>query len=163
MSDPKANIMTIQDLLKGKHTGFDAADEIKIKMIRLKIKSDREEIWIGGIKQTMDLRDIYKYHREDLFEEYVKEETSAVFDGVEYVVVFLAEDGTDSRLVGVYENQGKDKTKSKELGLNYYDLVALNEFDSLKDRVVVDWGKGHMRLDEGWRIINPRNTVSWMS
>lgn len=107
MSNP-ANIMTIQALLKGKNKGFDGSE--KIKMIRL--KSDREEILIGGDKQSMELRDIYKYHK-DQFEEYFKEETDAIFDEAEYVIVFLAEDGTDSRLVGVYENKGKDpKTKT---------------------------------------------------
>lgn len=136
-----ANIMTVQALLSGRHNGFDNSD--KIKMIRL--KTDRKkDVEIGGKKQEMDLRDIYKYHR-DRFEEYFKEESDHIFDDVEYVVVLLAEDGTDSRLVGVYINQGKNLLKSKELGLHYYNLVALKEFESLIDRVIVDWGKGHGR------------------
>lgn len=142
-----AKIMTVQTLLSGRHDGFDNSDKDKIKMIRL--KTDREkDIIIGGEKQEMDLRDIYKYHR-DLFEEYIKEEESEVFKNVEYVVALLAEDGTDSRLVGVYENQGKDPLKSKE-GLHYYNLVALNEFDPLIDRVIVDWGLHQEQWHQRW-------------
>ena len=139
--------MTIQDLLQGKHMGFDATDRNRIKMIRL--KSDREKIMIGGDKQSMDLRDIYKYHRTQ-FEEYFKEETHAIFDDAEYIVVFLAEDGTDSRLVGVYENKGKDPNKSRKLNLHYYDLVELPEFAYLKDRVIVDWGMHQQQWHQWW-------------
>ena len=76
MTNNPANIMTIQDLLKGRHTGFDATERNRIKMIRL--KSDREKIMIGGDEQSMELRDIYKYHRPR-FEEYFKEEADAIF------------------------------------------------------------------------------------
>ena len=147
MTNNPANIMTIQDLLRGKHTGFDATDKNRIKMIRL--KSDREKIMIGGDEQSMELRDIYKYHRAQ-FEEYFKEEADAVFDDAKYVVVFLAEDGTDSRLVGVYENKGKDPNKSKKLKLHYYDLVELLEFAFLKDRVIVDWGMHQQQWHQWW-------------
>ncbi len=146
MTNNHANIMTVQALLNGKHKGFDESD--KKKMIRL--KSDRKEITIGGERQLMNLRDIYKYHRNH-FEEYFKEETDSIFDSVEFVVVFLAEEGTDSRLVGVYENQGKDQAKTRELGLNYYNLVALNEFEPLKDRVIVDWGLYNEQWHQWWR------------
>jgi hypothetical protein len=39
------------------------------------------------------------------------------------------------------------------LGLYYYNLVALKEFEFLNDRVVVDWGGGHgpERLDYWWK------------
>ena len=67
MTNNPANIMTIQDLLHGKHHGFDTTDTDKIKMIRL-ISDRKEEIKIGGRPQKMELRDIYKYHR-DQFEE----------------------------------------------------------------------------------------------
>ena len=147
MTNNPANIMTIQYLLRGKHTGFDATDKNRINMIRL--KSDREKIMIGGDEQSMELRDIYKYHRAQ-FEEYFKEEADAVFDDAKYVVVFLAEDGTDSRLVGVYENKGKDPNKSKKLKLHYYDLVELLEFAFLKDRVIVDWGMHQQQWHQWW-------------
>lgn len=147
MTNNPANIMTIQDLLRGKHTGFDATDKNRIKMIRL--KSDREKIMIGGDEQSMELRDIYKYHRAQ-FEEYFKEEADAIFDDAKYVVVFLAEDGTDSRLVGVYENKGKDPNKSKKLNLHYYDLVELPEFAYLKDRVIVNWGLHQQQWHQWW-------------
>ena len=147
MTNNPANIMTIQDLLHGKHNGFDKCDSFKKKMIRL--KSDREKIMIGGDEQSMELRDIYKYHRTQ-FEEYFKEETDAIFDDAEYVVVFLAEDGTDSRLVGVYENKGEDPNKSKKLNLHYYDLVELPEFAYLKDRVIVDWGMHQQQWHQWW-------------
>ena len=147
MTNNPANIMTIQDLLHGKHNGFDESENSKKKMIRL--KSDREKIMIGGDEQSMELRDIYKYHRAQ-FEEYFKEEADAVFDDAKYVVVFLAEDGTDSRLVGVYENKGKDPNKSKKLKLHYYDLVELLEFAFLKDRVIVDWGMHQQQWHQWW-------------
>ena len=147
MTNNPANIMTIQDLLQGKHNSFDTTDRTRIKMIRL--KSDREKIMIGGDEQSMELRDIYKYHRAQ-FEEYFKEEADAVFDDAKYVVVFLAEDGTDSRLVGVYENKGKDPNKSKKLKLHYYDLVELLEFAFLKDRVIVDWGMHQHQWHQWW-------------
>lgn len=148
MTNNPANILTVQALLSGKHDGFDKSH--KIKMIRL--KSDRKEIMIGGKTQKMELMDIYKYHR-DQFEEYFKEETKPVFDDVEYVVVFLAEEGWNSRLVGVYENKGKDLKKSKQLNLNYYKLVALSEFEFLIDRVIVDWGEHNENSCQGWKNV----------
>ena len=140
-----ANIMTIQELLQGKHIGFNESS--KKKMYRL--KSDRKNIMIGGEKQTMELLDIYKYHR-DQFEEYFREESKHNFDNVEYVVVFLAEDGWDSRLVGVYENQGKDLVKTKQFGHNYYNFVALSEFEKFNDRVIVDWGDNNQNPLQSW-------------
>lgn len=151
--DNNKNIMTIQELLQGKHQGFDASS--KKKMYRLKSnRKDKErkkdkEIVIGGEKQTMELLDIYKYHR-DQFEEYFREESKHDFDNVEYVVVFLAEDGWDSRLVGVYENKGKDWEKTKQLGHNYYNFVALSEFEKFNDRVIVDWGDNNQNPLQSW-------------
>ena len=144
-----ANIMTIQDLLRGKHHGFDTTGTDKIKMVRL-ISDRKKEIKIGGKPQKMELRDIYKYHR-DQFEEYFKEEEKERFKDTKYVVVFLAEDGWDSRLVGVYVNLGKDLAKSKKLDLNYYNLEMLHEFEFLNDRVIVDWGKGTNQF-HGWNV-----------
>ena len=148
MSMPEANIMTIQDLLKGKHTGFD--NSTKKKMYRL--KSDRKEIRIGGELQTMELLDIYKY-RGNQFDEYLREEPNHNFDDVEYVVVFFAEYGWDSRFVGVYENQGKDNAKTKQLGYNYYNFEKLDVFDRFKNRVIVDWGDKNENPLQKWNTI----------
>lgn len=147
MSNPNANIMTIQDLLKNKHTGFDESS--KKKMYRLKSDRKDKEIVIGGEPQTMELLDIYKYHKNQ-FEEYLREESKHDFDNVEYVIVFLAEEGWNSRLVGVYENQGKDLTKTKQLGLNYYNFVPLSEFEKFNDRVIVDWGDNNQNPLQSW-------------
>ena len=66
---------------------------------------------------------------------------------------FFAEDGWDSRLVGVYENHGKDKTKTKQLGFNYYNFKALHEFDRFKNRVIVDWGDKNENPLQRWKNI----------
>lgn len=143
-----SHIISIQELFRGIHKGFDESK--KIKMIRLK---DREgKIMIGNVKQSLDLIYIYKFHR-DQFEEYFKEETKPIFDDAEYVVAFIREDGTDSRLVGVYENHGLNAAKSKKLSHNYYDLEPIQEFSHLFDRVVVDWGLHQQQWHQWWNNV----------
>lgn len=143
-----SHIISIQELFRGIHKGFDESK--KIKMIRLK---DREgKIMIGNVEQSLDLIYIYKFHRNQ-FEEYFKEETKPIFDDAEYVVAFIGEDGTDSRLVGVYENHGLNAAKSKKLSLNYYDLEPIQEFGHLFDRVVVDWGLHQQQWHQWWNNV----------
>lgn len=146
--DNTINIISIQNLLRGRNADFDKTD--KIKMVRLSCdRKETHDILIGGEKQQLSLWDIYKYHR-DQFEEYIKEETMAIFNDAEFVVVFIAEKGTDSRLVGVYKNNGRDKEESLKLSTNYYNLELLTEFTPMIDRVVVDWGMKQQQWHQWW-------------
>ena len=97
--------------------------------------------------------------RSDLLEEYQSLQSKPVFDNCNYVISFLATEGTKAILKGVYRVDGKPEKglfevlASSELkallkdhakntqSYHRYKLTRLNNFDGLKDRIIIDWGK----------------------
>ena len=86
----------------------------------------------------------------DLYQAFQK---SPVFRECTHIVTFLGEDGTTSRLIGVYE-VGEERAAAEvvtetiaaehQLGPDhlFYELRKLPAFADLEGRVVIDWGKG---------------------
>ncbi|MGE0441443.1 MAG: GIY-YIG nuclease family protein [Gemmatimonadales bacterium] len=86
------------------------------------------------------------------FDEYQAIQSKPLFHGCSHIVSFLGEDGTRSRLIGVYavgrERKALDvaspamieehKIKAHHI---HYELDLVNAFDDLAGRVVIDWGK----------------------
>ena len=134
----KNNIITIQDLLKGRNADFDASH--KIKMVRHKDNRPMKDRRIMGEPYDCSLYTLYRYDRKR-FMQYASEQRKGIFDNTDYAVLFLGEEGTTARFVGVYMVEGKDANYSMEEGLEFYNLKELTEFSILNERVVIDWGK----------------------
>jgi len=91
--------------------------------------------------------------RRDWLEWYQRYQSKPVFDQCDQIVVFLGEEGCNSRFVGVY-NVGKRSLAADvplpsncpypEWGRSsdfHYDLQKRAGFEDLEDRLVIDWGK----------------------
>ncbi len=128
-------IATIQQILKGRNLEFDNAK--KIKLVRHKDSRPMDERKIQGEPYIGSLYNLYRneYKR---FLKYQNEQRSANFLNVEYIVSFIGEDGTDSRFIGVYKNNGIVGEFEDHL---IFDFKEVPGFEILKERVIVDWGK----------------------
>ncbi len=89
------------------------------------------------------------------FDTYQKYQSKPVFDGCEQIIVFLGEEGFNSRFMGVYNVGARMSAIGAPLPLGcpypqwaaqpdhfFYPLDKRDGFDDLEDRLVVDWGKG---------------------
>lgn len=134
------NKITIQELLFNR--GLNKED--KILLVRQKDK--RETKVIRGIGYTKSLYDIYR-DEPKLFLEYQAEQAEDKFKGAKYIVSFLGEEGTRSRFLGVYLIE--ETITNDPFTKFYYRMIEVKGFESLKERVVIDWGKGTLAYVQG--------------
>ncbi len=114
--------------------------------------------------------DLYNLYRTDKrkFLEYQSRQSKDVFWGVDYIVSFIGESGTLARFIGVFKVAGsKRETKLEEIDekdlkgktkltfgdthmwYHYkYKLIEVGGFEDLKERVIIDWGKGAIKWDQ---------------
>lgn len=118
-------ITTIQQLLENQC--FD--NKTKVKLVR---HTDKR------------FPDLYNWYcsDKDKFFDYFKRQSKLVFSKANFVVAFLGEASTLARFIGVYKVNGVTSIVDKE-GKGYlYDLEELIGFENLKERIIIDWGKG---------------------
>lgn len=122
-------MITIQELLFNR--GLSKLS--KIKLVRHK-------------DARIDLYDLYQTDKKKFFI-YQSQQGRDVFKGVEFLVSFIGEEGTLSRLIGVFKIQKTKKLMQKRKAIDggmyqyHYDIVEVPGFDDLKERVIIDWGK----------------------
>lgn len=100
--------------------------------------------------------DLYNLYRTDKqkFLEYQRQQGKDVFNGVDYIVSFIGEDRTLSRFIGVFQVLHGRKLSQKETSVDggqyqfLYDIEEIDGFDDLKERVIIDWGKGAIKWDQ---------------
>lgn len=140
-------IISIQDLLKGRNRNaeFDAADEKRIKLIRHSGNVLPDSI----IYKDYD-GPVYKlYHTDyELFKKWQEEQADSRMKGVDYLIIFLAEEGCECRFIGVFKNNGYKHSTVE--GVSVYDLQEVEGFEILKDKVVIEWGKGTLSWMQNW-------------
>ena len=136
------SIITIQELLKDRGIDFDAK---KVKLVRhdsLRTPRVQDKIIFDGTLYEMYRRD---YQR---FINYQNEQKIKNFKNVDYIVSFLSEEGTRARLIGVYQNLGIKNTIDGDGAIfNFQEILA---FSNLKDKIVIDWGKGTRQWIQNW-------------
>jgi hypothetical protein len=129
-------MITIQELLYNRGLN----KQSKIKLIRHK-----------------DTRtDLYNLYRTDKakFLLYQRQQGKDVFKDVEYIVSFIGESGTRSRFIGVFKINGSRKLSQKAMSVDggiyqfQYEIEEVQGFDDLKERVIIDWGKGAIKWDQ---------------
>ena len=129
-------MITIQELLYNRGLN----KQSKIKLIRHK-----------------DTRtDLYNLYRTDKakFLLYQRQQGKDVFKDVEYIVSFIGESGTRSRFIGVFKINGSRKLSQKARSVDgalyqfRYEMEEVQGFEDLKERVIIDWGKGTIKWDQ---------------
>lgn len=144
----KDYIISIQDLLKGwnRNTEFDNANESRIKLVR-----HSSEVKPDSFIYKKYNGSVYKLYSTDyaLFKEWQSEQSDSKMKNVDYLVVFLAEEGCECRFIGVYRNYGPKRATGN--GVSEYAIEEVEGFEGLKDKVVIDWGKGTLSWMQNWQ------------
>ncbi len=112
-------MITIQELLFNR--GLDKT--AKIKLVRHK-------------DARRDLYNMYRYKREE-FLDYQRSQSKDVFNGVDYIVSFIGEEGKFARFIGVYKITGGSQLEDKHF---WYETEEEAGFLDLKERVIINWG-----------------------
>lgn len=145
----KDYIISIQDLLKGwnRNSEFDNANESRIKLVR-----HSSEVKPDSFIYKKYNGSVYKLYRTDyaLFKEWQSEQSDSKMKNVDYFVVFLAEEGCECRFIGVYKNYGPKRATGN--GVSEYAIEEVEGFEGLKDKVVIDWGKGTLSWMQNWQL-----------
>lgn len=144
----KDYIISIQDLLKGwnRNSDFDKVNESRIKLVR-----HSGNVLQGSFIYNKYKGSVYKLYRTDyaLFKEWQSEQSDSEMKNVDYLVVFLAEEGCECRFIGVYRNYGPKRATGN--GDSEYTIEEVEGFEGLKDKVVIDWGKGTRSWMQNWQ------------
>lgn len=144
----KDYIISIQDLLKGwnRNSDFDKVNESRIKLVR----HYRKDVQPNSFIYNKYKGSVYKLYRTDyaLFKEWQSEQSDSIMKNVDYWVVFLAEEGCEGRFIGVYRNYGPKRATGN--GFSEYTIEEVEGFEGLKDKVVIDWGKGRSWM-QNWQ------------
>ena len=144
----KDYIISIQDLLKGwnRNSEFDNANESRIKLVR-----HSSEVKPDSFIYKKYNGSVYKLYRTDyaLFKEWQSEQSDSKMKNVDYLVVFMAEEGCECRFIGVYRNYGPKRATGN--GVSEYAIEEVEGFEGLKDKVVIDWGKGTLSWMQNWQ------------
>lgn len=67
---------------------------------------------------------------------YQEEQSKLVFSDCDYIVSFIGQEGTKALFFGIFKVEGVEERSDKY----HYDLTALNELESFKNRIIIDWG-----------------------
>ncbi len=112
-------MITIQELLYNR--GLD--QNAKVKLIRHK-------------DSRQDLYNLYKTDRAE-FLAYQNSQSKDVFNGVDYIVSFIGEEGTLLRFIGVYQIISRKRTIDNRFEYQMSEIIG--QFEDLKERVIIRW------------------------
>ena len=130
-------MITIQELLYNR--GLDpSAIASTIKLVRHK---DQQRT------------DLYNMYRSDkaTFLIYQSQQLEDRFNGANFIVSFIGEEGTLARFIGVYRilnTTEHHETRPSVDGGSYrfeYEMEEVNGFEDLKERVIINWGRGAIK------------------
>lgn len=149
-------IVSIQTLLTGRNADFDKAVKAnRVKLVRQ--KDSRNEVIIRGRKvDDFSLYEMYKHDRTS-FLHYQGEQVKPIFHNVDYIVAFLGESSREARFIGVYENKGLLDIKFSDDESYNYDFREVEDFDILKEKVIIEWGESAVSWHQ--YISNIKNVV----
>jgi len=133
----RTDLISLQELMKGRNPDFDASS--KICIVR---HADTRKPQDRGIVFQGTLLNLYR-ENPNLFMQYQCQQKKGKFQIGEYIVVCIGERSTQARFITVYQvtSLADDPDAVGYIG----ETLTLEEvpgFDILKERVVIDWGKG---------------------
>ena len=91
------------------------------------------------VRHKDNRRDLYNLYWTDRAEflAYQNSQSKDVFNGVDYIVSFIGEEGLLSRFIGVYKLTGRQQLAEDSFE---YEMEEVKEkFDDLKERVIIRW------------------------
>lgn len=138
-------ILTIGELLKLR--GLDTTKKIKL----VRHKDARQTKMVNGEEIEGSPYDWYRKDKEK-FMAYQSHQHKEVFKDVDYIVSFIGENGTLARFVGVY------KVGAYNSDSQTYEIVELQDFDELKERVIIEWGQASLAWHQ-WLHKNDKEIV----
>lgn len=108
------------------------------------------------VRHKDNRRDLYNLYRNDrdAFLDYQNSQSKDVFNGVDFIVSFIGEEGLLSRFIGVFRIINKQQIASDHFEYQMEEVVG---FEALKDRVIVkcenaivwhQWIKNEMEVTE---------------
>ena len=143
----KDSIISIQKLLEvgDRNTEFIKAEKSRIKLVR-----HSGNVMPNSIIYKDYDGPVYKLYltNNELFLKWQQEQSDSRMKNVDYLVVFLAEEGCECRFIGVFKNNGLKHSTME--GVSVYDIQEVNGFEALKDKVVIEWGKGTLSWMQNW-------------
>lgn len=152
----KDYIVSIQEVLAGRNDDFDkAAQANRVKFVRQ--KDNRNVMYIHGEKfDKFSIYSLYKHDRQN-FLYYTGEQAKPIYSNVDYIVVFLGENSTTARLVGVFKNNGPEPTgkQYEECSPYNYDFSEAEGFEMLNEKVIIDWGSAAVSWHQYYNNIKP--------
>ncbi len=112
-------MITIQELLFNR--GLDQAAKTKL------------------VRHKDNRRDLYNLYRTDrvAFLAYQNSQSKDVFNGVDYIVSFIGEEGLLSRFIGVYKLTDRKQLANDSFEYQMEEVKV--QFDDLIERVIIKW------------------------
>lgn len=112
-------MITIQELLYNRGLNKTA----KTKLVRHK-------------DSRRDLYTLYRYSKSE-FLDYQRSQSKDIFNGIDFIVSFIGEEGKLARFIGVYQILSVIKSNDN---LFWYEMKELDGYEDLKERVIINWG-----------------------
>lgn len=119
--------------------------------------------------EVYDINEIYENGK---LIDYQSIQSQDIFKGYKYIVAFIATKSTKAKFVGVYKIVSSSKVKDKKNNIRFIDNLKIENFYNdnkfyyeqeettyladLKDRLVIDWGKGTVRW---WQKLQEKEIV----
>jgi hypothetical protein len=111
---------------------------------------DRKRVKVVRHKDTRF--DVEALKRDGWLDVYQQHQSGPVFDGCDQIVVFIGEDATTARFVGVYDVGARERAVDVPLPPEFpyhdwadsgyfYSLVKRAGFTEFEDRLVIEWGR----------------------
>ena len=115
-------MITIQELLSNR--GLDQTAKTKL------------------VRHKDNRRDLYNLYRTDraAFLAYQNSQSKDVFNGVDYIVSFIGEEGLLSRFIGVYKLTDRKQLANDSFEYQMEEVKV--HFDDLIERVIIKWENG---------------------
>jgi len=125
---------------------------MKIKEL-LNLRGMDTKLKIKLVRHQDSRFDLWELYRTGHFDTYQSYQSKPIFHNCDYIVSFMGLDGSRAQLIGVYKVSEKKISKEipipddfphrdffSDLDDYFYKLEPVNNFNDLKDRVIIDWG-----------------------
>lgn len=101
--------------------------------------------------------DLYNLYRTDKrkFLKYQQQQGRDVFNGIDFIVSFIGEEGTLSRFIGVFRIMRKRKLSEPRISVEggyyqfQYEIAEVRGYEDLIERVIINWGNGAIKWHQG--------------
>ncbi len=106
------------------------------------------------IRHAISDKGVRDCYYKGMIKEYTQQQDKGFSDGFKYWIVFISDKGTYCKFYACYKIMGSKPDTIENMPMNfpypdwfkgereYYDLEEVEILNDLKDRLIIDWGKG---------------------